>query len=261
MSLPRTVAAHVALVASIGLSGLAHADSTVHVYAAASLTDAMNDLVETYEAAHPSVDIVPVYASSSTVARQIANGAPADIYFSANEQWMDWLGKQGVTLTERRDLLKNHLVVIAQKGSQIQSFTPDKDHRLDNYLGRNERVAVGDPDHVPAGIYAKQSLTSLDQWQALEPRLARASDVRAAMALVERGEAPLGIVYATDAKASDRVKTLGTFPDGSHPPITYPIAEIGSPDSTTEAFYQWLQGQDAAQVFADYGFGPAKLKP
>ncbi|MCX2522659.1 molybdate ABC transporter substrate-binding protein [Larsenimonas rhizosphaerae] len=245
------------LVAGMGLAGVAQAGNTVHVYAAASLTDAMNALVSQYEKSHPDVDVVPVYASSSTVARQIANGAPAQIYVSANEQWMDWLGQQDMTLTDRRDLLRNSLVLIAPQASTLDDVTPDAAHPLVDYLQPGERISVGDPDHVPAGIYARQALQTEGQWDTLKPRLARASDVRAALALVERGETPLGIVYATDAMASSRVRLLGTFPADSHPAITYPMAEIGTPDATTEAFYQWLQGDAAGQVLADYGFSPA----
>ena len=251
------LAAAAGVVVSMGLAGVAQAGNTVHVYAAASLTDAMNTLAGQYEKSHPDVDIVPVYASSSTVARQIANGAPAQIYVSANEQWMDWLGRQNMTLTGRKDLLRNSLVLIAPKASSLDNMTPDAAHPLAEHLQPGERIAVGDPDHVPAGMYARQALQSEGQWDTLEPRLARASDVRAALALVERGETPLGIVYATDAKASSKVRQLGTFPADSHPAITYPMAELGTPDATTRAFYQWLQGEAAGRVLADYGFSPA----
>ncbi|RKR06819.1 molybdate transport system substrate-binding protein [Kushneria sinocarnis] len=248
----------VAFTAATLLATTAQAAQQVHVYAAASLTDAMNALVSRYEKTHEDVDIVPVYASSSTVARQIANGAPADLYFSANEKWMNWLDEQGVALSERADLLNNRLALIAPKDSSIDSFTPDADHPLAARLDDGDRLAVGDPDHVPAGIYAGQSLRSLGEWEALAPRLARANDVRAALALVERGEAPLGIVYSTDAEASDDVKTLGYFPADSHKPITYPVALVGEhPDDAARAFRQWLAGSEAAGVFRRFGFQPA----
>lgn len=230
----------------------------VQVYAAASMTDAMNAAIQAYESDH-NVDIVPVYASSSTLARQIASGAPADVYVSANEQWMDWLEAQNAPVSERTDLLKNRLVLIAPKQSDIQDFTPGGDTKIASQLGDDQRLSVGETSHVPAGIYAKQALQSIGEWDTLETRLANGDNVRAAMALVERSEAPLGIVYETDAKASDQVKQIGIFPDDSHDPITYPLAVIDpEPSDATEAFRQWLSGDDALAIFADYGFTSAE---
>ncbi|WP_106477655.1 molybdate ABC transporter substrate-binding protein [Phytohalomonas tamaricis] len=243
-----------ATVATLVLSPLTFAADKIQVYAAASLTDVMNTLAADYEKQH-EVDIVPVYASSSTVARQVANGAPADIFFSANEKWMDWLAAQGITLTARADLLQNRLALIAPQNTDIASFTPDAEHPLVDELADDSRLAVGDPDHVPAGIYAKQALKSLGEWNTLEPRLARSDNVRAALALVERGETPLGIVYATDAKASDKVKQLGLFPVESHKPITYPVALVNdTPSQAAQAFLTWLKSDEAAKVFRQYGF-------
>ncbi|OHV13806.1 molybdate ABC transporter substrate-binding protein [Kushneria phosphatilytica] len=246
-----------ALMTASLLATTAQAGQQIHVYAAASLTDAMDALASRYEKRHENIDIVPVYASSSTVARQIAHGAPADIYFSANEKWMNWLSEQGVPLSDRADLLNNRLALIAPKDSEVAPFTPDARHPLAVKLHDGDRLAVGDPDHVPAGIYAKQSLKSLGEWEALMPRLARANDVRAALALVERGEVPMGIVYATDAQASDGVKTLGYFPADSHSSITYPVALVGEhSDDAARAFRQWLAGSDAATIFKRFGFQP-----
>ncbi|MGM8848961.1 molybdate ABC transporter substrate-binding protein [Salinicola halophyticus] len=229
----------------------------VQVYAAASMTNAMDDAIDAYEADH-DVDIVPVYASSSTLARQIASGAPADIYISANEQWMDWLDDQHVTLGERVDLLRNRLVLIAPAQSDIADFTPGGDTPIASQLEDGQRLSVGETSHVPAGIYAKEALQSIGEWDALESRLANGDNVRAAMALVERSEAPLGIVYETDAKASDRVKEVGVFPDDSHDPITYPLAVVDpQPSDATQAFRQWLAGDDALSIFSRYGFTPA----
>ncbi|ART62348.1 molybdate ABC transporter substrate-binding protein [Kushneria marisflavi] len=232
----------------------AGAAERVDVQAAASLTDVMNTLVERYEQ-HHDVDIVPVYASSSTLARQISQGAPADIYLSANEKWMDWLEAQGEPIQARHDLLNNRLALITSEQSGIEDFTPDADHPLVQYLKGNDRIAVGDPDHVPAGIYARQAFEHLGQWQALEPRLARASDVRGALALVSRGETPLGVVYATDAMAGEHVHQLGLFPASSHDPITYPAALVGKdPSPQARAFLQWLGSEEAASTFKQYGF-------
>ncbi|WP_110687414.1 molybdate ABC transporter substrate-binding protein [Salinicola aestuarinus] len=235
----------------------AQAGETVQVYAAASLTDAMDSVIARYESNH-DVDIVPVYASSSTLARQIANGAPAAIYLSANEQWMNWLAEQDTPIQQRMDLLDNRLVLIAPDDSDLSTTSLDGSQQLVSLLKDGERLSVGDTDHVPAGIYARQALTSLDQWTALAPRLANGDNVRAAMALVERHEAPLGIVYQTDAAASDGVKTLGVFPDATHDPITYPMAIVSAqPSEATQAFRAWLAGDTARSLFSGYGFTPA----
>ncbi|WP_163648447.1 molybdate ABC transporter substrate-binding protein [Modicisalibacter sp. 'Wilcox'] len=229
----------------------------VTIFAAASLTDALDAAIADYEADH-DVDIVPVYAASSTAARQIAHGAPAELYFSANEQWMDWLASQDVTLAERTDLLNNRLVLVAAPGTSLEAFTPGAGRPIRALLDDDQRLAVGNPDHVPAGIYARQALESLGEWQALEPRLARADNVRAALALVERGEAPLGIVYRTDARASDRVHSLGVFPAASHKSITYPLALVDPPVSrAARAFRDWLTGSEAMAIFERFGFTPA----
>ncbi|MCK2042785.1 molybdate ABC transporter substrate-binding protein [Chromohalobacter sp. TMW 2.2308] len=244
-----------ALALSLGMGSLsALAGERVKVFAAASLTDAVDALAEAYERDH-DVEIVPVYAASSTLARQIANGAPAEIYLSANEQWMDWLGSQeGVPLTQRHDVLNNRLALIAPRDSDLEDFTPDETASIAERLGEG-RLALGNPEHVPAGIYAKQALTSLGQWTSLAPRLARADNVRSALALVERGEAPLGIVYASDAQASDKVETLGLFPDASHEPIIYPMALIGdAPSDAAKSLADWLDGRQAAAIFQRFGF-------
>ncbi|WP_456269577.1 molybdate ABC transporter substrate-binding protein [Kushneria sp. AK178] len=232
----------------------AGAAERIDVQAAASLTDVMNTLIEQYEQDH-DVDIVPVYAASSTLARQIRQGAPADVYLSANEKWMDWLEAQGESLHAHRDLLNNRLALITSEDSDIKDFMPDSEHPLAPYLEEGDRIAVGDPAHVPAGIYAQQAFERLGQWQALSPRLARASDVRGALALVERGETPLGVVYATDAMAGEHVHQLGLFPADSHDPITYPAALIGKePSPQAQAFLQWLESDEAAGAFRQYGF-------
>ncbi len=236
----------------------ARAEPSVHIYAAASLGDALDAAIARYEDDH-AVKIVPVYAASSTAARQIAHGAPAELYFSANERWMSWLGEQGITLTERSDLLHNQLVLIAPRtDDDVSSVALDKPGALAERLGDGRRLAVGDPAHVPAGIYAKQALQALGEWQALEPRLARADNVRAALALVERGEAPLGIVYKTDARASNQVSELATFPADSHTPINYPLALVGeSPSDAARDFREWLAGEQALAIFHDFGFTAA----
>nr|WP_299242254.1 molybdate ABC transporter substrate-binding protein [uncultured Halomonas sp.] len=247
--------------ALLSLAFLAQASSgmekpRVRIFAAASLTDALNKAIEQYESQH-DVDIVSVYTSSSTAARQIASGAPIDLFFSANAQWITWLEDQGIELGSRIDLLRNRLALIAPRGGEHPSFTPGNGEALSALLGDQERLSVGDPDHVPAGIYAKQALQSLEEWETLQLRLARADNVRAALALVERGETPLGIVYRTDAEASDKADQLGLFPDDSHEPILYPLVLVNLPASEpAQAFFQWLQSNEALTIFSEVGFLP-----
>ncbi|MDV6317624.1 molybdate ABC transporter substrate-binding protein [Chromohalobacter sp. HP20-39] len=253
-SLVRLCIVH-ALALSLGMASLsALAAERVQVFAAASLTDAVDALAEAYGRDH-DVEIVPVYAASSTLARQIANGAPAAVYLSANERWMDWLDSQnGITLSHRHDVLGNRLALIAPQGSDLDRFTPDETTPIAERLGEG-RLALGNPAHVPAGIYAKQALQGIGQWRTLRSRLAPANNVRTALALVERGEVPLGIVYASDAQASDKVKTLGTFPDASHDPIVYPVALVGaSPSEEAAAWAKWLESDEASAIFQRFGF-------
>lgn len=242
---------------TIVLAARVQAAPSVTMYAAASLTDALDAVIARFEASH-GIDIVPVYASSSTGARQIANGAPAALYLSANERWMDWLAEQGIELRSRSDLLQNRLALIASPQSEVGTYTPGGDEPLMPLLDKGQRLSVGDPDHVPAGIYAKQALQALGEWDALESRLARADNVRAALTLVERGETPLGIVYRTDALASDNVRQLGLFPADTHAPIIYPIALIGdAPSEAAAAFRDWLDSAEALSIFTEFGFLPA----
>lgn len=234
------------------------AEPRVRIFAAASLTDALDSAIARFEASH-DIEVVPVYASSSTAARQVARGAPADLYVSANERWMDWLAEQGVTLGERADLLHNRLALIAADDATV-SLIPGEGVPLSHLLEDDERLAVGDPDHVPAGIYARQALESLGEWDTLAPRLARADNVRAALVLVARGEAPLGIVYRSDAQASDGVHELGLFPADSHAPIRYPVALIEPPaGDAARTFRAWLGGDEALSIFARFGFETAGL--
>ncbi|WP_447957429.1 molybdate ABC transporter substrate-binding protein [Vreelandella sp. EE7] len=235
----------------------AEAADNVHVAAAASLTDAMDEAIAAFEADH-DITVTPVYASSSTLARQIANASPAQVFLSANVEWMDWLEEQGIGLTERRDLLHNRLALVTGNENPA-AFTPGEDGTIDTLLADSERLSVGDPDHVPAGIYTRQALEALGEWEALAPRLARGSDVRAALALVEREEAPVGVVYQTDALASPRVHTLGLFPADTHEPITYPVALIGADDASKDAtaaqtLRTWLESDEALAIFGEYGF-------
>ncbi|MHA3384347.1 molybdate ABC transporter substrate-binding protein [Yersinia enterocolitica] len=243
--------ASAALLATFSSSAMA-ADITV--FAAASLTNALQDIAVQYKK-EKQVDVVASYASSSTLARQIEQGAPADLFISADQQWMDYaIDKQQMVANTRYTLLGNELVLIAPKDSKITKVAIDKKTDWKKLL-EGGRLAVGDPDHVPAGIYAKESLENLGAWATLAPEMARANNVRSAMALVERAEAPLGIVYGSDAIASDKVKVVGVFPEASHKPVEYPMAIVkGHENPTVTAFYDYLKSPAAAVIFEKYGF-------
>lgn len=227
----------------------------ITVFAAASLTDAMLRIYQSYTD-RTGDKLILSFAASSTLARQIAAGAPADIYISANKKWMNWLDeREMIASAKRHDLLGNALVLIAPENSSLKPFRFTTQTNLSALLGEKGYLALGDPDHVPAGIYAKQALLSLGQWKHLEAHLAYANDVRAALALVEHEEAPLGIVYATDAAISKNVKILAQLPADSHSPIIYPIAIVtGHESPQAVAFLDWLSGDEAGAIFRKYGF-------
>lgn len=222
------------------------------VMAAASLTDAMRELGAAWAArGHPPPRFV--FAASSALARQIEQGAPAAIFASADEPWADYLEQRGLLVAgTRTSPLGNKLVLIAP-ADQPGELALGAD--LLARLGPAGRIATGDPASVPAGTYAQAALTTLGLWDQVAPRLARVQNVRAALLLVERGEAPLGIVYATDAAASRGVRVVGTFPDGSHPPITYPFALLrGGDTAEARALLAFLTGPDAVPVYRRLGF-------
>lgn len=227
---------------------------TVTVFAAASLTDAMRDVSAAWErAGHAPLRLS--FGASSTLARQIEQGAPAHLFASADERWMDYLAERSLLAPGTRlDLLRNRLVLIAPKDrARTLEIGPGLD--LSALLGPGGRLATGDPAHVPVGLYAREALTKLGLWPRVEPRLARTEDVRTALLLVERGEAPLGIVYATDAAASAGVAVVGTFPEDTHAPITYPFAVVRNRDTPdARALMTFLAGPDARAVFLRRGF-------
>ncbi len=228
------------------------ARAEVTVMAAASLTDALRELGQAW-ATQGHAPPRFVFAASSTLARQIEQGLPADIFASADEPWADYLQQRNLLVPgTRMSPLGNHLVLIAPADQPGEvTLTPGVD--LLARLGPDGRLATGDPASVPVGKYAEAALRSLGAWDAVAPRLARAENVRAALLLVERGEAPLGIVYATDAAASSGVRIVGTFPDGSHPPITYPFALVhDTPEA--RALLAFLTGPEAAPVYRRLGF-------
>lgn len=223
------------------------------VLAAASLQEAMSDAANAWAARRHERPVLS-FAGSSALARQIEAGAPADLFVSADEQWMDHVAAKGLIRPgTRADFLSNRLVLIAPASSRTV-LSIGRNFPLARALGTG-RLAMADPDAVPAGKYGAAALTSLGVWDGVKDRVARAENVRAALALVERGEAPLGIVYATDAAASAKVRVVGTFPAGSHPPITYPIATLKTAtDPDTEAFRRFLLSREGKAIFARRGF-------
>ncbi len=227
---------------------------TLSVFAAASLTESMREISQAW-AGHGHPALALSFASSSTLARQIEQGAPAQLFASADEQWMDYLDKHDLIAKDsRRDLLSNTLVLVVP-ANQARRIAIGPGFDIATLLGPAGRLAVGDPAHVPAGIYARQALTRLGLWPAVEARLAPAEDVRGALLLVERGEAPAGIVYATDAAATKDVAIAGTFPESSHDPVTYPFAITRSGDGPdARALLTFLAGAEAKAIFASHGF-------
>lgn len=236
------------------VAGLAQAEPReVTVYAAASLTNALQDIGNQFNA-KSDAKVKFSFAASSLLAKQIEAGADADIFFSADTEWMSYLADRSLIQTgTRKDLLGNHLVLIAPTSSTI-AIEIKPGFPIAQALG-DGRLAVADPDSVPAGKYARQALTSLGVWGSVAERLVRAENVRVALTYVARGEAPLGIVYETDAKAEPKVKIVGLFPENTHLPITYPVA-LTSHGSSAEAkaFLDYVEGPQAADVFRKYGF-------
>lgn len=235
-------------------TGQALAAEKITVFAAASLTNALQEIAQQYKQ-EKQVEVVSSFASSSTLARQIEAGAPADLFISADQKWMDYATEKAAIVPDTRvTLLSNSLVVVAPTASEQAAFVISNKTDWQALL-KGERLATGNPDHVPAGIYAKEALTSLGVWNTLEPKLAPAEDVRAALALVERREAPLGIVYGSDAVASKGVKVVATFPEDSHKKVEYPMAVVKDhQNAVVDGFYLYLQGPQAAAVFKRYGF-------
>ena len=225
----------------------------ITVFAAASLKNAMDEVSAAFERETGHAAAVSL-AGSSALARQIQHGAPADIFISANPGWMDALERDGLIDPETRfDLLRNAIVLIAHgRDAAKVEIGPSMD--IAGMLGEG-RLAMTLVDAVPAGIYGKAALESLGVWEAVAPKVAQADNVRAALALVSSGEAPLGIVYATDAAADDNVTVLGAFPADTHPPIVYPAAAVAaSRNPLNPRFLAWLRGPAARTAFERHGF-------
>lgn len=236
------------------LSFAFNVQAKITVFAASSMTNAMETAKTAFLKAHPDEEILLSFASSSKLARQIENGAPANIFISADQKWMDYLDEKNMIIkNSRQNLAKNALVMIAPKNSETKHVDLAKTHWLS--LLNNAYLAVGEVSSVPAGRYAKEALLNLNHWEQVQNKLAQGQNVRVALAYVEQGESPLGIVYSTDAKMSDKVNVVATFPKESHKEISYPVAVINGQDNhQSRQFLEFLQSQAGKQIFADYGF-------
>ncbi|HEX5212347.1 MAG TPA: molybdate ABC transporter substrate-binding protein [Pseudolabrys sp.] len=232
----------------------AQAQEQITVFAAASLKNALDDTNAAFTKA-TGVKVTASYEASSSLAKQIEAGAPADVFISADLRWMDYVaGKKLIKDDTRVNLLGNKLVLIAPKDSKLDHVAIGQGFDIAKLAG-DARIAVADVKAVPAGLYAKAALEKLGSWAAAEPKLAQAENVRATLAFVARGETPIGIVYETDAKIEPKVKIAGVFPDGSYPPVTYPVAVTASAKSPAAASYvKFLAGSTAKTIFEKYGF-------
>ena len=242
------------VLAALAVSPVMAKADEVLVFAAASLKTALDQVADDWRL-RTGKSVTISYAGSSQLARQIEQGAPADIFISASVQWMDYLDQAKlIDPKSRTDLLGNTLVLIAH-GSAAAAMKLDTDLDLAGLLG-DEKLAMALVDSVPAGVYGKAVLTSLGLWDAVAPKVAQTDNVRAALALVASGEAPYGIVYATDAVAEDDVSVVGTFAEETHDPIIYPAAMLSASDADTQAFFDELMTPHSAEVFKAQGFKP-----
>jgi molybdate transport system substrate-binding protein len=251
MSISRIFRTAVAATLFLAAPVAAHA-ADLTVFAAASLTNALQKAADDYKTKSGQTVAVS-FAASSALARQIEASGGADIFISADKDWMDYLDNKGlIAHAARHDILGGHLVLIAPTSSNAQvKIAPHFD--LIGALGGG-RLAVADPDSVPAGKYARTALTALGVWNTVVDHLVQAENVRVALAYVARGEAPLGIVYSTDAAAEPKVKIVGEFPDNTHQPIVYPAALTKDAKPAAQAFLDFLKGPEANAIFAKAGF-------
>lgn len=241
-----------AFCAALGAPAAAQ-EKSITVFAAASMKSALDDINAAFLKA-TGTRVTASYAASSALARQLELGAPADVFASADVDWMDYsAGKKTIKDDTRVNLLGNKLVLIAPKDSKINSVALAPDFDLAKLIG-DGRIATGEVSSVPVGKYAKSALEKLGIWASVEKRFAMADNVRAALALVARGEAALGIVYETDARAEPNVKIVGAFPADSHAPIVYPVAATASAKPEAAGYLDFLRSGTAKAVFEQYGF-------
>lgn len=229
------------------------AQEQITVFAAASLKNALDDANAAFSKA-TGLKVVASYEASSALAKQIEQGAPADIFISADLRWMDYANEHKLIKPDTRvNLLGNKLVLIAPKDSRLDHVAIGDSFDIAKLAG-DGRIAVADVKAVPAGLYAKAALVKLGAWTAAEPKLAQAENVRATLAFVARGETPIGIVYETDARIEPKVKIIGAFPDGSYPPVTYPVAATADGKATAARYLGFLATPAAKAIFERYGF-------
>jgi molybdate transport system substrate-binding protein len=248
------LAALAAFVAVVAVPDLARAqEKSITVFAAASMKNALDD-VDAAFTKKSGVKVVASYDASSALMKQIEAGAPADVFVSADLKWMDYGSQKKLIKDDTRvNLLGNELVLIAPKDSQVGNVTIAPGFDLAKLAG-DGRIATGDVKAVPVGIYAQAALQKLGVWAAVEPKMAMTANVRAALVLVARGEAPLGIVYSTDAKVEPGVKVVGVFPESSHDPIIYPVAATTGAKPDVAPYLAFLRSQAAKTIFESYGF-------
>jgi molybdate transport system substrate-binding protein len=228
-------------------------EKPIVVFAAASMKNALDDVDDAFTK-KTGIKVVASYAASSALMKQIEQGAPADVFLSADVDWMDYGSKRDLIKSDTRlNLLGNKLVLIAPKDSKLDNVAIGPGFDLAALAG-DGRIATGDVRAVPVGLYAKAALEKLGAWTAAEPKMAMAENVRAALVLVARGEAPLGIVYETDAKVDKGVKVVGVFPEDSHPPIIYPVALTKDAKPEAGQYLAYLRGSEAKAAFERYGF-------
>jgi molybdate transport system substrate-binding protein len=244
--MPRLVALLLAILAPAALA----ADLTV--FAAASLKEALDEVARSFTAASGH-KVAVSYAASSALARQIEAGAPADLFISADIDWMDYLGERKALREGARTRLLGNSLVLAAPAASPANLAIAPGFPLAAALGK-ERLAMANPDAVPAGRYARAALQSLGVWKEVEPRIARAENVRAALLLVSRGEVPFGIVYRTDALADRGVRIVGTFPAGSHPMIVYPAAVTAAARPQAVELLDYLRSPGARRIWETHGF-------
>jgi len=254
MTFPRRYLLAAAIAASLCATSSAFAqEKTITVFAAASMKNALDDVNAAFTKAS-GTKVVASYAASSALAKQIEQGAPADIFISADTEWMDYSGQKKTIKDDTRvNLLGNRLVLIAPKDSKIDNVSIGPGFDLAKLAG-DGRIATGDVRAVPVGKYAKAALEKLGSWQAAEPKFAMADNVRAALTLVGRGEAVLGIVYETDAKVEPNVKIIAHFPEDSHPAITYPVALTANAKPEAQRYINFIRSNTAKTIFETYGF-------
>jgi len=243
----------VALFALLAVLPARAQEKAITAFVAASMTDVVNDLNVIF-ARNTGIKVTPSYAASSALAKQIESGAPADLFISADIPWMDYVQQRKLIRNDTRfNLAGNQLVLIAPKDSKIGLQKIGKDFDLAALAGEG-RIATGDVKSVPVGRYAKEALEKLGAWDAAEKKFAMTENVRAALVLVSRGEAVLGIVYETDAKVDPNVKIVGAFPADSHPAIVYPVAATANAKPEAAAYLAFLRSGIAKAVFEQYGF-------